>query len=198
MKLPDIADLAVAKGCGLPARVATLVEAQYTVPAEGASSAPRMCKSVLFPAPDWPTIATISPRATVKSSPWNKVSAPRAVRYVFSRLRTWMMGELSCTRKFDSRMKRRTGLAAAGVVRSIRSNYLIAKIKQNVIAKVTCVRIGVTLFASCETNFGLSENIARHITDRGGRLHLGSAGELAVSSVGVACCIGTAIHINAT
>jgi len=70
-----------------------------------------------------------------------------------------MMGELSCARKFDSRMKRRAGLAAAGVVRIIRSNYLIAKSKQNVIAKVTSVRIGVTLFASCKGNLGLSETL---------------------------------------
>jgi hypothetical protein len=62
-------------------------------------------------------------------------------------------------------MKRKAGPAAAGVVRSIRSNYLIAKGKRNVIAKVTSVRIGVTLFASCERNFGLSENLARDITN---------------------------------
>ena len=67
MKLPNIADLPVAKGrCLAWGRLATLVEAQYTVPAEGASSAPRMCKSVLFPAPDWPRIATISPGAISK------------------------------------------------------------------------------------------------------------------------------------
>jgi hypothetical protein len=44
-------------------------------------------------------------------------------------------------------MKRSVWLEAAGVVRSIRSNYLIAKIKQNVIAKVTSDRIAVTLFS---------------------------------------------------
>jgi hypothetical protein len=57
------------------------------------------------------------------------------------------MGELSCTRKFDSRIRRKAGLAAAGVVRSICSNYLIAKGKRKGIAKVTSVRIGVTVFA---------------------------------------------------
>jgi hypothetical protein len=113
-----------------------------------------MCKSVLFPAPDWPTIATSSPGAIVKSSPWKRVSAPRAVRYVFSRLQIWMMGEFSCAREFDSRMKRKAGLAAAGVIRSIRYYYLIAKSELEIIAKVTSVHIAVTIFCGVRIKTG--------------------------------------------
>jgi hypothetical protein len=37
-------------------------------PADGRSSAPSMCNSVLFPAPLSPTMATISPRRTVQDT----------------------------------------------------------------------------------------------------------------------------------
>jgi hypothetical protein len=58
-----------------------------------------------------------------------------------------MMGECSRARKFDSRVKREAGPAAAEVVRTIRSTHLIAKGEERIVAKVTSVRMGVTLFA---------------------------------------------------
>ena len=43
--------------------------ASRTVPPEGLSSAPSRCSSVLFPEPLAPTMATNSPRLTVRSTP---------------------------------------------------------------------------------------------------------------------------------
>jgi hypothetical protein len=40
-----------------------------TVPAAGRSKVPMMCSSVVLPDPDGPTIATSSPRVTVRLTP---------------------------------------------------------------------------------------------------------------------------------
>src|SRR6266446_2215814 len=42
------------------------LEAKYTAPLVGVSSAANKCNSVLFPAPDGATIATISPRRKLR------------------------------------------------------------------------------------------------------------------------------------
>ncbi|CFM08547.1 Uncharacterised protein [Bordetella pertussis] len=39
-----------------------------TVPLEGTSNRPRMCSKVLLPEPEAPTMATISPRATLSDT----------------------------------------------------------------------------------------------------------------------------------
>src|SRR5690606_34830222 len=59
-----------------------------TVPASGLSSEPTICRSVLFPAPDAPTILTISFLCTSRSTPLSirrlpyDFSIPRAVRII--------------------------------------------------------------------------------------------------------------------
>ena len=64
------------------------IEAKYRAPLVGASSAPRMCKSVLLPAPEVPTMASISPRRTLKLNPSKSRRRPRPVTYSFRRSRT--------------------------------------------------------------------------------------------------------------
>ena len=65
VELPDEADFAIAKFAAASSESEFSCKlAQYTSPAEALSRAPRMCNKVLFPAPDSPTIASISPLPT--------------------------------------------------------------------------------------------------------------------------------------
>ena len=50
-------------------RPAMSIPPMRTVPAVGRSSVPMMCRSVVLPDPDGPTIATSSPRRTEKDTP---------------------------------------------------------------------------------------------------------------------------------
>src|SRR5256885_5840290 len=63
------------------------LEAKYTAPLVGVSSAANRCSKVLFPAPDGATIATISPRRKLKFASAKTVSARAPTPYVFFRLR---------------------------------------------------------------------------------------------------------------
>jgi hypothetical protein len=51
-----------------------------TVPASNRSRPPRTCNNVLFPTPDAPTIATISPASTERARSLSTVSGPAGVR----------------------------------------------------------------------------------------------------------------------
>src|SRR5882724_419548 len=58
-----------------------------TSPADGASSPPSRCKSVLLPEPDAPTIATRSPARTSRSTPSSTGTSSGPLRYVLRRPR---------------------------------------------------------------------------------------------------------------
>jgi len=75
-----------------------------------------------------------------------------------------MMGELSCARKFDSRIERKAWLAAAGVICIIRCLYFIAKTSRNVVAKVTSICKGVTFFAVRQILLWIAQNIGPHFS----------------------------------
>src|SRR4029077_19194114 len=63
------------------------LEAKYTAPLVGVSSAARRCSSVLFPAPEGATIATISPRRKLRFASVKTVKDRAPVPYVFLMLR---------------------------------------------------------------------------------------------------------------
>src|SRR6266404_2756133 len=63
------------------------LEAKYTVPLVGVSSAASRCSSVLFPAPEGATIATISPRRKLRFASVKTVNDRAPVPYVFLMLR---------------------------------------------------------------------------------------------------------------
>ena len=54
-----------------------------TLPASGNSSAPAMCKRVLFPLPDSPLSASVSPARRVKLTSFRTDTLPSLVRYDF-------------------------------------------------------------------------------------------------------------------
>src|SRR5216684_5518686 len=63
------------------------LEAKYTAPLVGVSSAASRCSSVLFPAPEGATIATISPRRKLRFASVKTVNDRAPVPYVFLMLR---------------------------------------------------------------------------------------------------------------
>src|SRR6266481_8727662 len=63
------------------------LEAKYTAPLVGVSSAASRCSSVLFPAPEGATIATISPRRKLRFASVKTVKARAPIPYVFLMLR---------------------------------------------------------------------------------------------------------------
>ena len=96
VELKDEPDDAVSDACrdSSSGSVATGVPRSPRSPRVGRSSAPRTCSSVLFPAPLAPTIATISPGATVRFTPDSTGSnAPSPPRYDF---------QTSCASSTDS------------------------------------------------------------------------------------------------
>src|SRR6476619_27457 len=56
-----------------------------TLPIDGASSPPRMYRSVLLPLPDGPMMATASPRTTANEMSRRILRSPRGVGYDFER-----------------------------------------------------------------------------------------------------------------
>src|SRR6266478_654626 len=63
------------------------LEAKYTAPLVGVSSAAKRCRNVLFPAPEGATIATISPRRKLRFASVKTVKARAPIPYVFLMLR---------------------------------------------------------------------------------------------------------------
>src|SRR5229473_3772483 len=63
------------------------LESKYTAPLVGVSSAASRCSSVLFPAPEGATIATISPRRKLRFASVKTVNDRAPVPYVFLMLR---------------------------------------------------------------------------------------------------------------
>src|SRR5258707_12580873 len=63
------------------------LEAKYTAPFVGVSSAASRCSSVLFPAPEGTTIATSSPRRKLRGASVKPVNDRAPVPYVFLMLR---------------------------------------------------------------------------------------------------------------
>src|SRR4029077_7670370 len=63
------------------------LEAKYTAPLVGVSSAASRCSSVLFPAPEGATIATISPRRKLRFASVRTVKDRAPMPYVFLILR---------------------------------------------------------------------------------------------------------------
>src|SRR6266446_1617234 len=59
------------------------LEAKYTAPLVGVSSAAKRCRNVLFPAPEGATIATISPRRKLRFASVKTVKARAPMPYVF-------------------------------------------------------------------------------------------------------------------
>src|SRR5829696_9793410 len=68
--------------------------ATRTVPRSARSRPPSTCSSVLLPTPEAPTMATISPRATVNDRPRRTAIAPFGVRYDLARSSTSTIGAL--------------------------------------------------------------------------------------------------------
>src|SRR6267154_1324372 len=63
------------------------LEAKYTAPLVGLSSAASRCNNVLFPAPDGATMATISPRRKLKLASAKTVKDRDPAPYVFRKPR---------------------------------------------------------------------------------------------------------------
>src|SRR5436305_10979336 len=63
------------------------LEAKYTAPLVGVSSAANKCSKVLLPAPDGATIATISPRRKLKLASVRTVKERAPAPYVFRKPR---------------------------------------------------------------------------------------------------------------
>ena len=78
VELKDESDGLVAqpRARGLVQREDVLVRPRSTDPDPGTSSVPSTCMSVLFPTPEEPTIATISPSATSRSTPAQHLDRP--------------------------------------------------------------------------------------------------------------------------
>src|SRR5262245_41489904 len=72
--------------------------ATRTVPASGRSRPPTRCSSVLLPAPDSPTTATISPRPTCSDTPRSTSSRRAPEGKLLIRSWTWMMGSFIAQR----------------------------------------------------------------------------------------------------
>ena len=61
----------------LPESLPTSTPSMVMVPESGLSSVPMICRSVVLPAPDGPTMLTISPAPTCRSMPLSTCSEPK-------------------------------------------------------------------------------------------------------------------------
>src|SRR5216117_139390 len=96
MELPNKAEFAVTKlGSAISDSELNRKWAQYTSPAEALSRAPRMCNRVLFPAPDSPTMASISPSVTWNERFSKSTRSDSPERKTFFRASTRRIGSLS-------------------------------------------------------------------------------------------------------